>query len=49
LEPEELAVSIMAEVIMARRGGKGSPMTMDDWYLERAERRANRAMGMPAD
>ena len=49
LEPEELAVSIMSEVIMARRGGKGSPMTMDDWYLERAERRANRAMGLPAD
>jgi xanthine dehydrogenase accessory factor len=49
LEPEELAVSIMSEVIMARRGGKGSPMTMDDWYLDRAEQRANRAMGMPAD
>ena len=49
LEPEELAVSIMSEIIMARRGGKGSPMTMDDWYLERAERRANRAMGLPAD
>ena len=49
LEPEELAVSIMSEIIMARRGGKGSPLTMDDWYLERAERRANRAMGLPAD
>ncbi len=49
LEPEELAVSIMGEIIMARRGGKGSPMTMDDWYLERAERRANRALGRPAE
>ena len=49
LEPEELAVSIMSEIIMARRGGKGSPMTMDNWYLERAERRANRAMSVPAD
>ena len=49
LEPEELAVSIMSEIIMARRGGKGSPMIMDDWYLERAERRANRAMSVPAD
>ena len=49
LEPEELAVSIMSEIIMARRGGKGSPMTMDDWYLERAERRADRAMSVPAD
>ena len=47
LEPEELAVSIMSEVIMARRGGKGSPMTMDGWYLERAERRALR--GAAAD
>ncbi len=49
LEPDELAVSIMSEIIMARRGGKGSPMTMDDWYLERAERRAHRAMGLTAD
>ena len=49
LEPEELAVSIMSEIIMARRGGKGSPMTMDDWYLNRAEQRANRAMSVPAD
>ena len=49
LEPEELAVSIMSEIIMARRGGQGRPMTMDDWYLERAERRAQRSMGVPAD
>lgn len=49
LEPEELAVSIMSEIIMVRRGGKGSPMTMDDWYLDRAQQRADRAMGAPAD
>jgi xanthine dehydrogenase accessory factor len=36
LTPEELAVSIMSEIIMARRGGKGGPMQMDDWYLNRA-------------
>jgi len=36
LTPEELAVSIMAEVIMARRGGAGSPMQMGEWYLNRA-------------
>ena len=44
LEPEELAVSIMSEIIMTRRGGAGSPMTMDDWYLERAQRRAQRTL-----
>ena len=48
LEPEELAVSIMSEIIMTRRGGRGSPMTMDDWYLERAQRRAHRSLGAPA-
>ncbi len=36
ITPEELAVSIMAEVIMARRGGSGSPMQMSDWYVDRA-------------
>ena len=49
LEPEELAVSIMSEIIMARRGGHGGPMTMDDWYLERAERRAQRTLAATAD
>ena len=36
LTPEELAVSIMSEIIMVRRGGKGGPMRMDDWYIDRA-------------
>jgi len=36
LTPEELAVSIMSEIIMVRRGGAGGPMRMDDWYIERA-------------
>ena len=35
LQPEELAVSIMAEIIMTRRGGKGGSLQMEDWYLER--------------
>ena len=35
LSPEELAVSIMGEVIMTRRGGKGGAMQMDEWYLDR--------------
>ena len=36
LTPEELAVSIMSEVIMVRRGGTGGPMQMGDWYVDRA-------------
>ena len=36
LSPEELAVSIMSEIIMVRRGGKGAPMSMDEWFIERA-------------
>jgi len=33
LTPEELAVSIMAEIIMVRRGGDGGSMKMDREYL----------------
>jgi len=33
LTPEELAVSIMAEIIMVRRGGDGAPMKMEKDYL----------------
>ncbi|PKB67592.1 MAG: hypothetical protein BZY81_04340 [SAR202 cluster bacterium Io17-Chloro-G4] len=36
LTPEELAVSIMSEIIMVRRGGAGSPLQMGDWYVDRA-------------
>ena len=36
LTPEELAVSIMSEIIMERRGGQGSPLQMGEWYLNRA-------------
>jgi len=36
LTPEELAVSIMSEIIMVRRGGTGGRLQMDDWYVERA-------------
>ena len=44
LTPEELAVSIMSEIIMVRRGGKGGPMQMDEWYLDRAANIAERAV-----
>ena len=44
LTPEELAVSIMSEIIMVRRGGKGGPMGMDEWFIERAAKIAERAV-----
>ena len=44
LTPEELAVSLMSEIIMARRGGKGGPMTMEDWYLQRVSEKTQRAV-----
>jgi xanthine dehydrogenase accessory factor len=33
ITPEELAISILSEIIMLRRGGKGGPLKMDDKYL----------------
>jgi xanthine dehydrogenase accessory factor len=33
--PEELAVSIMAEIVMIRNGGNGAPMKMDARYLRK--------------
>jgi len=36
LTPEELAVSIMSEIIMHRHGKFGSPLTMDSKYFDRA-------------
>ena len=44
LEPEELAVSIMSEIIMVRRGGDGGRMQMGDWYLDRAAKIAERTV-----
>ena len=44
LTPEELAVSVMSEIIMVRRGGAGGQMQMDDWYVERAADIAQRAV-----
>jgi xanthine dehydrogenase accessory factor len=46
LTPEELAVSIMSEIIMSRRGGKGGPMQMDEWYLNRVAEKADRAINV---
>ncbi len=36
LTPEEIAVSILSEIIMVRRGGDGGQMNMGDWYIDRA-------------
>ena len=44
LQPEELAVSIMSELIMTRRGGKGGPMQMDEWYIDRVAERFQDAL-----
>ena len=44
LTPEELAVSIMSEIIMVRRGGTGSPMQMGDWFVDRAAQISQRTV-----
>lgn len=33
--PEEIAVSIMAEILMFRMGGTGSPMKLEEWRIDR--------------
>jgi len=40
LTPDELAVSIMSEIIMFRHGGSGGPMRMDERYFNRAINKA---------
>ncbi len=44
LEPAELAVSIMSEIIMVRRGGDGGRMQMGEWYVDRAANIAERTV-----
>ena len=46
LQPEELAVSIMSEIIMTRRGGQGGPMQMAEWYIDRVAGRAADAVSV---
>ena len=46
LTPEELAVSIMSEIIMVRRAGKGGPMEMDEWYLQRVAEKVDRTVNV---
>ena len=42
LTPEEIAVSVMSEIIMTRRGGNGGQLKMDDWFLERSAEKVAR-------
>ena len=42
LTPEEIAVSVMSEIIMTRRGGKGGQLKMDDWFLDRSAEKVAR-------
>jgi len=46
LTPEEIAVSVMAEIIMTRRGGKGGAMQMDEWLLNRAAEKVQRTVNV---
>ena len=48
--PEEIAVSIMAEVLMFRLGGTGVPMKLEDWRLDRiAQKVEAEKSAVPAD
>ena len=38
--PEEIAVSIVAEMLMFRLGGDGTPMKLEERYLERIQAKA---------
>ena len=44
VEPGELSVSIMSEIIMVRRGGDGGRMQMDERYIDRAANIAERTV-----
>ena len=47
LTPEEIAVSIMSEIVMFRHGASGGPMIMDDKYFDRAISKAVAAEAAP--
>ena len=47
LTPEEIALSIMAEVVMTRLGGTGRPMKLEERLIARAMEQA--AAGAPSD
>jgi xanthine dehydrogenase accessory factor len=47
LTPEEIAVSIMSEIVMFRHGASGGPLIMDDKYFDRAISKAVAAEAAP--
>ena len=42
--PEEIAVSIMAEILMCRLGGTGRPMKLEERLLSKAKEKVNRRL-----
>ena len=42
--PEEIAVSIIAEVLMFRLGGTGQPMKLEDWRIDRIRDKVGEAV-----
>ena len=46
--PAEIAVSIMAEVLMFRLGGAGAPMKLEDWRLDRIVEKVRRQEAVAA-
>ena len=44
--PEEIAVSIMAEVLMFRLGGTGQPMTLEEWRVDRIREKVEESVAV---
>ncbi|MCH8205534.1 MAG: XdhC family protein [Chloroflexi bacterium] len=42
--PEEIAVSIIAEILMFRLGGTGQPMKLEDWRIDRIREKVGEAV-----
>ena len=45
--PEEIAVSIISEILMFRLGGTGQPMKLEDWRLERIAQKVRAEESVP--
>ena len=44
--PEEIAISIMGEMLMFRLGGTGQPMKLDDFQIERIRKRVEESVAV---
>ena len=47
--PEEIAVSILGEMLMFRLGGTGQPMQLEEWHLDRIENKLKGTTATAAD